>query len=57
MDGIIKFEVNYSKGISSYIGTKINYDEIIELGHYTGIPVKKDKARLNSKKYRYQKLK
>ena len=28
MDGIIKFEVNYSKGISSYIGTKINYDEI-----------------------------
>ena len=27
MDGIIKFEVNYSKGISSYIGTKINYDE------------------------------
>ena len=49
MDGIIKFEVNYSKGISSYIGTKINYDEIIELGHYTGIPVKKDKARLNSK--------
>ena len=49
MDGIIKFEVNYSKGISSYIGTKINYDEIIELGHYTGIPVKKDKARHNSK--------
>ncbi|WP_313017076.1 GGDEF domain-containing protein [Acetoanaerobium noterae] len=49
MDGIIKFEVNYSKGISSYIGTKINYDEIIELGHYTGIPVKKDKARFNRK--------
>lgn len=49
MDGIIKFEVNYSKGISSYIGTKINYDEIIELGHYTGIPVKKDKARVNPK--------
>lgn len=49
MDGIIKFEVNYSKGISSYIGTKINYDEIIELSHYTGIPVKKDKARFNRK--------
>ena len=49
MDGIIKFEVNYSKGISSYIGNKINYDEIIELGHYTGIPVKKDKARFNPK--------
>ena len=49
MDGIIKFEVNFSKGVSSYVGTKINYDEIIELGHYTGIPVKKDKSKYKAK--------
>lgn len=49
MDGIIKFEVNYSNGISSYIGSKINYDEIIELGHYTGMHLKKNKPRQNTK--------
>ena len=49
MDGIIKFEVNYSKGVSSYIGSKVNYDEIMQLGHYTGIHIKKDKPRQNTK--------
>ena len=49
MDGIIKFEVNYSKGVSSYIGSKINYDEIIELSHYAGIHNKRDRKKHNTK--------
>lgn len=49
LNGIIKFEVNYSKGVSSYIGSKINYDEIIELSHYAGIHNKRDRKKHNTK--------
>lgn len=50
MDGIIKFEINYSKGLCTYIGVKLNYEDIMELGDYAGLSAVhyKKKARIIS---------
>ena len=37
MDGIVKFEINFQNGFSSYMGQKLNYDMIISLGEAAGI--------------------
>ncbi len=47
MDGTIKFEINYSNGMSFYIGTKISYEEVIDLSNY--IVLSEKKGRPSSK--------
>ncbi len=45
LDGIIKFEINYSKGFGTYIGLKLNYEDIMELGEYAGLSAKGNKKK------------
>lgn len=45
LDGIVKFEINYDKGFCTYIGVKLNYEDIMELGEYAGLSAAENKKR------------